>query len=132
MAPVPCTGAAHDTRETIEPLDFLALLFSENSPFRVAAATLVSRIDLNWYHPRSYIYSTNNVLLVRPELFECAEKGIELMKNILSACGQHVRRLSLGSVPYDEAKAKNFVAQFKWHVSSVEWLRYYLHQNLCT
>ncbi len=70
--PTPRVGHAR------EQIGFLALLFSENSPFRAAAATLVSRIDLRCSWMDMYIDSCSNALNVAPPMFEGEAKEMDL------------------------------------------------------
>ncbi len=48
----------------------LAMLFAENSPFRAAAATLVSTIAVEWTIVQLYIRYGQSTLHMGPEIFE--------------------------------------------------------------
>ena len=116
-ASLPWSGAAYVTLKTREPLRFLALLFSENSPFRgAAAAALVSRIELSWSDPESCINASTKTLSVGPEMFEGEAKAMGLGRSIFSACGPYVRTIRTVSDIEDETRAKNLLEQFTWHV----------------
>ncbi len=97
-------------------LRFLALLFSENSPFRAAAAMFVSRIQVNCANPEAFIESTTKMLSIGPEIFEDYAKEIELGRIVLSACGPYVRRISVVNVPKNEVKASHLMENFMAHV----------------
>ncbi len=115
-ASLPWAGATYITPKTRKPLRFLALLFSENSPFRGAAATLVSRIELSWSDPEFCISASTKTLTVGPEIFEAEAKAVGLGRSIISACGPYVRTIRTVSDIEDEVRAKNLLEQFTRHV----------------
>ncbi len=81
---------------------FLTLLFSEGSPFRVAAGMLVSKIKLGWPCPRTSIDLSKGLLHIGRELFEGEAKEVELGKMIFSACGPYVRSVCVVKFPEKE------------------------------
>ncbi len=95
---------------------FLAMLFAENSPFRAAAATLVSTIAVDWLSPQLYIGDERRTLYMGPEMFQGEAKEMELGRIVFSACGPYLRRIRLVYVPKDDENAKGFVEEFKSHV----------------
>ncbi len=105
-----------DRAKRCEQVRLLALLFCENSPFRAAAATLVSQIELCWPNPRTAICPVTWVLSIGPEMYESEAKETELARTLFSACGPYVRKIIMKKVPEDEEKAKDFMEQFETHV----------------
>ncbi len=102
--------------KTPESLRFLALLFAENSPFRDAAATLVSTIEISWSPPGTYIESFRSVLVIGPGLFKGEAKEMQLARTILSACGPYVRKIDVRGVPRNQENPNEFAEQFTTHV----------------
>ncbi len=121
-----------DRRNALDPIWFLTLLFSMNSPFRAAAASLFSDILLNWFYPHTSIDSTENELSIGAELFEGREKEMELGRIVFSACGPYVRRIKVVSFPGEEAKAKYLLELFTSHVfqycRNVEELEFWIYE----
>ncbi len=76
-----------DKPNTFKQVLFLALLFSENSPFRTAAASLVSEIELDSSHDQFDIDSYSSRLIIRPQVFEGEGKEMELGRIVFSVCG---------------------------------------------
>ncbi len=81
-----------------EPFRFFTLLFSENSAFRAAAATLVSKIELNSVYFGTSIDLSTGVLNVGPELLLGEVKEVVLGRHVFSACGPYVRRITVSNV----------------------------------
>ncbi len=104
-----------DTPTTRERIRLLVLLFSENSPFRAAAAMLVSQIEVLWPYPETCIES-NASMTIGPQIFQGEAKEIELGGKIFSACGPYVRKIFVGFAPEEGRKANEFVEQFTSHV----------------
>ncbi len=102
----------HDMLNTSAPVRCLALLFSEKSPFRAAAATLVSQIELHWPNPRSSIDASTNLLNIGLDLFHGEAMELDLARKIFSECGPHVRKISMRKVPQEEEIPKAFVQLF--------------------
>ncbi len=107
--------APHMAR-ALERIRFLALLFSENSPFRAAAATLVRDILLRWPAPGTSIDSSTNRLYIGPEMFEGEAKEVGLGRLVFSACGPFVRRVFVNGLPDGEPRANKFVEDFTSYV----------------
>ncbi len=97
-----------ERRNMDDSVRFLALLFSENSPFRAAAATLFSTIQLCWAFPGPGIRLGLGWLTIPPEMIEG-----ELGRNVFSACGPYLRGLRVSA---DASYAKDFVDKFISHV----------------
>ncbi len=99
-----------------EVLRLLALLFSENSPFYAAAATLFSKIELDLQYPEIGIDLSARMLNIGPDMFEGEAKEMELVRKIFTACGSCVRKIVVVEGPPEDAQAKHFMELFTWHV----------------
>ncbi len=60
--------------------------------------------------------TSTKVLFAGPGIFESEAKEIRQARAILFACGPYVRKVSVGSLSSNEAKAKNFIEEFTCHV----------------
>ena len=108
--------STHHMANKLGPLCLLALLFSENSPFRCTAANIVSRIELMWSYSGTSFFPGSDRIAVGQELFEGEAKEMELGRSVFSACGPYVRRITVREVPKEVEKAKDFVERFKSYV----------------
>ncbi len=117
---LPSLKAANERRAPMckrhELVRFLRLLYAENSPFRAAAATFVSQIELRWACPRTCFYTGARALNTEPEMFHGEAEEIELGRTIFSACGPYVRKIIVSHFPESGANAKDAVEQFTSHV----------------
>ena len=95
---------------------FLAMLFAENSPFRAAAATLVSTIEVQWTIVQLYVRYGQSTLHMGPEMFEGEAKEMELGRIVFSACGPFVRKIIVKNIPAGKRNAKAFVEKATSHV----------------
>ncbi len=99
------------TENIVELVRLLALQFAENSPFRAAAAKLVSQITLDWLYVYTSIDSNTGVLKIGPEIFEGETKEMELGRLIFPTCGPYVRRIVMKERPMEEDCPMHFVEQ---------------------
>ncbi len=105
---------------------FLALLFSENSPFRTAAAISVSEIELNWPRAEFYFDSSMRGLKVGLEMFEGEAKEVDLARVLFSACAPFVRKVFVINVPEDETYGRHSLNNsYHMSFSIVEMLNKY-------
>ncbi len=114
----------------------LALLFSENSPFQTAAATLFTQIGLGWEFSVVSISSSTGVVRIGPEWFRGEAKEMELGRKIFTACGPYVRKIVVVEGPSEDAEAKQFMELSKWHVfkycRNVEEVTFWRHEAALT
>jgi len=94
-------------------IPYLTMLFSEKSPFRSAASTLVSEIELNW-RLETALKVPDMEFRIGRDMLEGSAEELELGRKIISACGPYVRKVCVRGVP--EEGANKFVEQFKSHV----------------
>ncbi len=95
---------------------FLAMLFAENSPFRAAAAMLVSSIKVEWPSAQLFMGPCRSTLHMGPEMFEGETKEMELGRIVFTACGPYVRSLLVTKVPELAENGKDFLEGLMAHV----------------
>ncbi len=95
---------------------YLAQVFSEHSPFRAAAGTMISEIELDWSYAKMFDNLGTKVLTIIPVLFESEQKEMEFSRNVFSACGPYVRRIVVAAAPLERRDTNDYLERFMSHV----------------
>jgi len=102
-----CGPDAFDAHYEGVKIPYLAMLFSMNSPFRAAASTLVSIVELNW-QLETALTLLGTEFTIGPKFLEGTAEELEVGRNILSACGPYVREICVANVPEEDSQSTEF------------------------